>query len=101
MKELFKKEIEEKTTIGRVFIESLIYAAFITGIIIYVAIIFTRPEMQTLAKAVKKYPISTYFVFLPVVIMLVETITISLAMLKIPDKKNSTKKKTNKNKSNK
>ena len=101
MKEFFKREIQEKTTIGRVFVESLIYAAFITGIAIYAISLFSRSEMQVFAKIVKEDPISIYFILLPAVILLVEIITLGLAMFKLPTKTTPAKKKTSKKKTKK
>ena len=100
MKDFFKREIQEKITINRIFIESLIYAAFITGIAIYGITLFADPNMQEFAQAVKKEPISIYFMLLPAIIVLVETITIGLAVMKMPAKKKISKK-TSKKKSEK
>ena len=99
MKEFLKKEIHEKTTIGKIVIESLIYAAFLAGIAVYGISMFSKPNMQMLANVVNDDPITIYFILLPVIIILVECITLAMAMLKIPTKKESTKKKTTKKKS--
>ena len=99
MKEFFKREIKEKTTLGRIFIESLVYAALITGIAVYGITVFVDPSMQMFAKAVKDDPISIYFILLPAIIVIVECITLGLAMMKIPTKTKKRKKKNPKKQS--
>ncbi|MBQ6546583.1 MAG: hypothetical protein IJL74_01125 [Bacilli bacterium] len=98
MKGFLKKEIQEKTTMGRIVIESLLYAVFITALGVYTVTIFTRPEMISFAKIVKEEPITSFLVLLPAVIVLVECITIGLAMFKLPNPDNKSKKKEKKSK---
>ncbi len=99
MKEFFKKEIQVKTTIGKMCVEGLIEAILITAIVVYAITLFASPEMQILAKIVNEHPISLFFAFLPAIIIVVEIGMINTAMLKISTKKEKAKKNTTKKKS--
>ena len=98
MKKFFKQEIhEDKTrTMGRIAIEALINGIIITGLVVYVITLFADPEMTEIIKLTKEQPITTYFIFLPAIIILIETIMIGTAVSKLPNEKSSDKKDKNK-----
>lgn len=97
MKKFFSQEIHENKTrtIGSIAIEALLNSIVITGVAVYVITLFDKPGMADFIKLAKKEPITTYFLILPTIIVLMETLMIGTAVTKLPSKNKSERKKNN------